>query len=108
MKWDNLVVGPHRVTVSTREWSDGTVGEAEYVTGSIRIERRLKQSRVVETMFHEITHLLLWGLPLSDEHDELVADAMGKGLASFVKDNPTWVRRFLKIFKEEDEKCQMK
>jgi len=102
MKWDDLVISPHRVKVTTSDLGDDTFGEADYKTSVIRMDRDLGQSQMVETMFHEITHLLLWGLPLSSEHDELVACVMGKGLASFVRDNPTWVHRFLKIFKEED------
>ena len=101
-------IGPHRVRVGENDWRDDTFGDSDYKTNSIRLDRDLEPSQMVETMFHEITHLLLWQVPLSLENDEIVASIIGKGPASFVRDNPAWVRRFLKIFKEEDNKCQMK
>ncbi len=82
-------------------------GDADFSKNRIRLARDVNATLAVDTLFHEITHFWLVGSPISDEDDEYIAGALGRGLASLFRDNPKWVSAISKIFREE-AKCRQK
>lgn len=110
MRWDDLIIGPHRVEVIVFDLADKDAsGEAHIAKNEIHLRGGMPASQEVETLLHEIVHLLMCSVPLGDAIDEIVASVMGRGLTEFVKDNPATIRQLLKVLtKEETNKCQQR
>ena len=109
MKWDDLTIGPHRVEVIVFDLSDKDAsGEAHISKNEIHLRKGMPPSQEVETLLHEVVHLLICAVPLGDTIDEIMAGVVGRGLTEFIKDNPATVRQLLKVLttKEETDKCQ--
>ena len=108
MKWDDLIIGPHRVEVIVFDLADKDAsGEAHISQNEIHLRGGMPASQEVETLLHEVVHLLMCSVPMGDTIDEMVAGVVGRGLTAFVKDNPATIRQLLKVLKkEETNKCQ--
>jgi hypothetical protein len=107
---DELQIGPHTVKVLKFDLRDqDAAGEAHVQTNEIHVRSGMSASQEVETLIHEISHFLLCPVALPDGFDECTAGVIGKGFTDFIRDNPVWVRRFLDVFKKEEQsKCQQK
>lgn len=110
MKWNNLVIGPHRVKVKVLKFKgENTAGQEFFVEANeIHIAEGMPVSQEVETLLHEVVHCWISVVPLPTKMDEIIAGVVGRSLAAFLKDNPATIRRLLKLLEEEDEECQMK
>lgn len=110
MRWDDLTIGPHRVEVLVFALADEeAAGEAHALKNEIHLCAGMSESQEVETLLHEVTHLIMSAIPLGDVLDECVAGVAGRGLTEFIKDNPAMIRQMLKVLtKRETHKCQRK
>ncbi len=82
-------------------------GDANFNKNEIRIAGDTEGTLAIDTLFHEIVHFLLLGNSIPGREEEYIANALGRGLASLLRDNPEWIRTMLRIFREE-AKCQPK
>lgn len=110
MGWNDVIIGPHRVKVKVCKLKDKDIAGQEFFVESneIHIAEGMPISQEIETLLHEVVHCWISVVPLGNRMDEIIAGVVGRSLAAFLTDNPTTIRRILKLLKQEDEKCQTK
>jgi hypothetical protein len=99
-----IMIGPHRISIErTAELDEDTIGLAVFRSNKMLICAGLPPTIEVETVLHEIAHFMLYGVLSKDKDTECVANVFGRGLASFIRDNPKCVRWLQKVLAEENK-----
>ena len=64
----------------------------------------LSDRRIYSTILHEIVHALLYeqGHQMNSDEEEMVARHLEPGLVGLIRDNPTFIRNCIKVFREKD------
>lgn len=77
------------------------LGQWDPFRNRIDLQEEAPDDRKIETFFHEVVHSILTGYDKWDE--ELAANALGEGLALFIKMNPDVIRDILDTYKNMEE-----
>lgn len=98
-KVPTVKVGAHTIKIEITPFKEGmdsrTLGYASYSQKRIDMVKEaitdLPQSMVLEILFHEIFHHILWsypGLTKNSKHEELIVEALGKSVTELLLSNP--------------------
>lgn len=103
----NLKIGYREYTISfVKRFTDGDhVGECEnpgshtHAKGKIRIKKGQDSVEKANTILHEVMHAIAYtqGMNLSDNTEERVVTAFTNGLIGFIRDNPKFVIKLLRL-----------
>ena len=106
-KRDVLRIGYKDYTVSfvSKFPCRGQVGECELaelnknINGRIRIKKGMDDTEKVNTIIHEVLHAIWYthGIGLGDQTEERVICAITNGLMAFIRDNPRYVIKLLRL-----------
>lgn len=86
-----LRLGLHRFSVrmvGPEFLGDDTIGQSDSQYNRILLLRGIPNSRLAETLIHEVAHVIIEGLGLGADDDERVCCAIGPGILQFIRDNP--------------------
>ena len=106
-KRETVRIGYREYTISfVKRFTDGDhIGECEnpakhtHAKGKIRIKAGQEPVEKANTIMHEINHAIAYtyGLNLSDDMEERVVTAFTNGLIAFIRDNPKFVIKLLRL-----------
>ncbi len=90
-----------------KKLAGGAIGLCDKLTkhdhekGQIHVLKGLNDIEKANTVLHEIFHAIYTerGVNLSDKQEEQVVTAMTNGLIDFIRDNPRFLVRWLKLLK---------
>ena len=101
----HVKIGYRDYTISFKEMTNGLQGECDKTffsnqeKGRITIKKGMDDIEKCNTMLHEIMHAIFTerGLIFSDKTEERIVLSMTNGLIDFIRDNPRFFKRWLKL-----------
>ena len=103
MKGTKVRIGPNDVNISFTSLNGELFGDYSHINNLIRIEKTLTGGPLVDTLLHEILHVI-WRLgQLKDvkETEERVVSVTASYLAQIIRDNPKLIARLQKEMPNE-------
>lgn len=92
------------VSADSLEDSDAKSGEADTDAQAIKVFQGAIPTKQVELLLHEMVHLWLSHLPLSEEMEETVATVLGRTLTSWLQENPDRVMKLVEMVRRPGRK----
>jgi hypothetical protein len=102
-----IKIGCRDYTVSFHDMLKGSQGEVckafshDYEKGWIRIKKGMSPQEKGNTILHEVLHAIFTerGLMYSTKEEEKIVMTMTNGFIDFIRDNPRYFKRILKLLK---------
>ncbi len=103
-------IGCRDYTISFHAKLMGSQGEClkqfshDYEKGWIKIKKGMGAQEKGNTLFHEILHAIFTerGLIYSVKEEEKLVTAMTNGIIDFIRDNPKYFKRLMRLIKVEE------
>jgi hypothetical protein len=75
------------------EWAPHAMGRSNVITGRIVLRRDMPEDILLETLLHEVIHVIADTNGLAIRNDETVVSTLSVALMQFMQDNPGLVAR---------------